>query len=79
VLRKIAEDADLAAIEKNKAFVLMQYFGYMRRDPNGGQDTDHSGYSFWLTKLNENGGDYHAAQMVFAFIDSIEYRDRFAQ
>jgi hypothetical protein len=79
VLRKVAEDADLAVMEKNKAFVLMQYFGYMRRDPNGGQDTDHSGYNFWLSKLEEHGGDYRGAQMVEAFITSFEYRQRFGQ
>ena len=79
VLRKVAEDADLGAIEKNKAFVLMQYFGYMRRNPNGFPDTDHSGYNFWLQKLNDNGGDYHRAQMVLAFLDSFEYRDRFGR
>jgi hypothetical protein len=76
-LRKLAEDADLGAMEKNKAFVLMQYFGYLRRNPNGLPDADHSGYNFWLTKLNDNGGDFRQAQMVFAFLDSFEYRDRF--
>jgi hypothetical protein len=79
VLRKVAEDADLTAAEKNRAFVLMQYFGYMRRNPNDLPDTNHSGYNFWLKKLNDNGGDYHKAQMVFAFLDSIEYRNRFQQ
>jgi hypothetical protein len=77
VLRKVAEDADLTAAEKNKAFVLMQFFGYMRRNPNDLPDTTHGGYNFWLKKLNDNGGDYHKAQMVFAFLDSIEYRNRF--
>ncbi len=77
VLRKIAEDPDLEEIEKNKAFVLAQYFGYLRRNPNDAPDTDHSGYNFWLKKLNDNGGDFRAAQMVLAFIDSIEYKQRF--
>jgi hypothetical protein len=77
VLRKVAEDADLAAAEKNKAFVLMQFFGYMRRNPNDLPDTTHGGYNFWLTKLNQFGGDFRQAQMVTAFLDSIEYRNRF--
>ncbi len=77
VLSKVAEDSDLAAAELNKAFVLMQYFGYLRRNPNDLPDTDHSGYNFWLTKLNQFNGDFRQAQMVFAFIDSIEYRQRF--
>nr|MBA3243393.1 hypothetical protein [Acidobacteriota bacterium] len=58
---------------------LMQYFGYLRRNPNDLPDTNHSGYNFWLGKLNDNGGDFRRAQMVQAFIDSIEYRRRFAQ
>jgi hypothetical protein len=79
VLRQVAEDADLASAEFNKAFVLMQYFGYLRRNPNAAPDANHSGYNFWLTKLNEFGGDFRAAQMVLAFIDSIEYKQRFGQ
>jgi hypothetical protein len=51
----------------------MQYFGYLRRDP------DDAGYQFWLGKLNQFGGDYIRAEMVKAFITSSEYRDRFAQ
>jgi hypothetical protein len=76
-LRQIAEDPDLQNAEFSKAFVLMQYFGYLRRDPNGGQDTDYSGYDFWLSKMNQFNGDYRAAEMVKAFISSTEYRARF--
>jgi hypothetical protein len=79
VLRKVAEDAGLVALETNKAFVLMQYFGYLRRNPDDLPDTNHSGYNFWLGKLDQFGGDFRQAQMVFAFIDSIEYRQRFGQ
>ena len=77
VLRAVAEDQDLVNAETNRAFVLMQYFGYLRRDPNSGQDTDHTGYDFWLTKLNQFNGNYIQAEMVKAFISSIEYRNRF--
>src|SRR4030095_10785339 len=52
VLRAVAEDPDLNSAEFNRAFVLMQYFGYLRRNPNDPQDTDYTGYDFWLTKLN---------------------------
>ena len=34
VLRQIAEDSDLSDAERNRAFVLMQYFEYLRRNPN---------------------------------------------
>jgi hypothetical protein len=73
VVRAVAEDSDLVTAEKNKAFVLMQFLGYLRRDPNTGQDTDYSGYDFWLQKLNNHGGDFHAAQMVRPFIVTGEY------
>jgi hypothetical protein len=78
VLRAVAEDATLKAAEFNKAFVLMQYFGYLRRNPNDAPDSDFSGYNFWLGKLNQFGGNFVNAEMVKAFITSIEYRRRFA-
>jgi hypothetical protein len=55
----------------------MQYFGYMRRNPNDPQDHDYSGYEFWLTKLNQFNGNFVNAEMVKAFIASSEYRQRF--
>ncbi|HYW71477.1 MAG TPA: Calx-beta domain-containing protein [Pyrinomonadaceae bacterium] len=77
-LRAIAENQALYNSELNRAFVLMEYFGYLRRDPNSGPDTDFSGYNFWLGKLNSFNGDYLKAEMVKAFLSSIEYRQRFA-
>jgi subtilisin family serine protease len=77
VLRAVAEDQDLKTLEKNRAFVLMQYFGYLRRNPQDAPDTDHSGWKFWLDKLDEHNGNYIDAQMVLAFLLSFEYRDRF--
>jgi hypothetical protein len=76
-LRLVAENPTLKVNEKNKAFVLMQFFGYLRRNPNDPQDTDYTGYDFWLTKLNEFNGDFIRAEMVKAFLDSSEYRARF--
>ena len=77
VLRAIAENAQLRRAEFNRAFVLMQYFGYLRRNPNESPDRDFGGYSFWLNKLDSFGGNFIAAEMVKAFISSIEYRRRF--
>ena len=76
-LRDVAENAILTQQEFNRAFVLMQFFGYLRRNPNDPQDTDYSGYDFWLTKLNAFGGNFVNAEMVKAFITSTEYRQRF--
>jgi hypothetical protein len=78
VLRAVAEDADLVQQELNKAFVLMQYFGYLRRNPDDEPDLDFSGYNFWLSKLNQFNGNFIDAEMVKAFIISTEYRKRFA-
>ncbi|HSE20139.1 MAG TPA: DUF4214 domain-containing protein [Pyrinomonadaceae bacterium] len=78
VLRKAAENEDFSHREKNSAFVLMQYFGYLHRNPDEGPDHDLSGFNFWLNKLNEHHGDFHEAEMVKAFLRSVEYRDRFA-
>ncbi len=77
VLRKVADNDAFRRAESNRAFVLMQYFGYMHRNPDEGPDSDMRGFNFWLKKLDDNGGDFHRAQMVKAFIDSIEYRNRF--
>jgi hypothetical protein len=55
----------------------MQYFGYLRRNPNSTPDIDYTGYDFWLTKLNNFNGNYIDAEMVKAFLSSIEYRERF--
>lgn len=77
VLRKIAEDNDFKASQSNRAFVLMEYFGYLRRNPTEAPDTDFTGYDFWLTKLNQFNGNFVQAEMVKAFILSTEYRTRF--
>ena len=77
VLRKIAESQKLRDAEFNRAFVLMQYFGYLRRNPDDAPNSDFSGFDFWLEKLNQFGGDYRSAEMVKAFISSSEYRSRF--
>jgi hypothetical protein len=73
VLLKITGNEDFNRREFNSAFVRMEYFGYLRRDP------DAAGFDFWLAKLNRFGGDYRRAEMVKAFLSSTEYRARFGQ
>jgi hypothetical protein len=77
VLAEVIDDAQFNKQEFNRAFVLMQYFGYLRRNPSEPPDSDLAGYNFWLGKLNEFGGDYEKAEMVKAFLSSTEYRGRF--
>jgi hypothetical protein len=79
VIRWLAENQTLQQKEFNRAFVLMQYFGYLRRNPDDAQDTDYTGYDFWVRKLEQFGGNYINAEMVKAFISSTEYRQRFGQ
>ncbi len=59
----------------------MEYFGYLRRNPNDSPEStlDHSGYEFWLNKLNQFNGNYIDAEMVKAFLSSTEDRQRFGQ
>jgi hypothetical protein len=89
-LRKIAEHPTFYRQEYNRAFVLMQYFGYLRRNANDSPDVDFSGLNFWLNKVNQfslPGEDVtdsnvalnrvRRAEMVKAFIISGEYRGRF--
>jgi hypothetical protein len=70
-LRSAIEDASFAQAEFNPAFVLMQYFGYLRRDP------DQGGYGFWLDVLNNREQNNYLG-MVCAFVTSTEYQQRFS-
>jgi hypothetical protein len=78
-LRLVAEDPMLAQQEFNRAFVLMEYFGYLQRNPNDTPEAtlDFAGYNFWLAKLNQFNGNFVNAEMVKAFITSTEYKQRF--
>jgi hypothetical protein len=78
-LRSVAESNSVATKLNNEAFVLMQYFGYLQRNPYDPPELtlDYQGYNFWLGKLNQFNGDFIAAEMVKAFISSTEYRQRF--
>ena len=89
VLLKIADDSQrdannnqyvfaqtFANQEYNPAYVLMEYIGYLRRNPQDPPDNNFLGYQFWLSNLNAGVGDF---QMAKAFIESFEYRSRFGQ
>jgi hypothetical protein len=89
-LRNVADSSSVYNKQYNSAFVLMQYFGYLRRNPDDPPDRGFGGYDFWLSKLDEfslpgeNVRDeaialqrVHRAEMVKAFIVSGEYLSRF--
>jgi hypothetical protein len=67
----VVEHPDVDAKEFNGAFVAMQYFGYLRRDP------EQAGYDAWLSHLNRNPQDFRT--MVHGFLYSTEYRLRFGR
>ncbi|HEY9285660.1 MAG TPA: Calx-beta domain-containing protein, partial [Pyrinomonadaceae bacterium] len=69
VLRAVAESNEASARFYNRAFVAMQYFGYLQRDP------EPTGYQAWLNHLNANPQDYRT--MIFGFLYSQEYQSRF--
>src|SRR5438093_5683159 len=66
-LRLIAESSEVYQKYYNQAFVVMEYFGYLRRDPD-------ALYLEWIDVLNQTGDARH---MVEGFVDSTEYRNRF--
>jgi hypothetical protein len=69
-LRTLVEYPEFQDAENNRAFVLAQYFNYLRREP------EESGYQFWLNVLNTSEPNNYRA-MVCAFITSREYQERF--
>jgi hypothetical protein len=71
VVRTVVEIQAFKDREVNPSFVLMQYFGYLRRDPDPG------GYLFWLDILNNREPNNYRG-MVCAFITSAEYQVRFS-
>jgi hypothetical protein len=72
VLREVAE-MDNSRLEYNDAYVLVHYFGYLRRNPDDAPDNNLVGFNFWLNDLNRTG-DYRSVSRVF--IESGEYIDR---
>ena len=71
VLRNIVESQAVADRFFNRAFVSMQYFGYLRRDP------DAVGFQNWVNTLNADPSNFR--HMIFGFLFSNEYRQRFGQ
>ena len=70
VVQDVAENAAFATAVYNPSFVLMEYFGYLRRG------IDQGGYDFWLNVLNNSdAGNYRG--MVCSFMTSTEYQHRF--
>jgi hypothetical protein len=70
-LLAVVEDKNLYAREYDTAYVLVHFFGYLRRNPDDAPDRDLKGLMFWRDQLNRSG-DYRVISR--AFIESDEYR-----
>ncbi|MGB9179806.1 MAG: DUF4214 domain-containing protein, partial [Pyrinomonadaceae bacterium] len=71
VLRGVIEGDTFRQKEYNRAFVLTEYFSYLRRDP------DEAGLAFWINVLDTRElGNYRG--MVCSFVTSTEYQKRFS-
>lgn len=68
VLRALVESTEVYQKYYTEAFVIMQYFGYLRRSAD-------ISYLSWIQTMNSNGGDYRV--MINGFLNSAEYRLRF--
>src|SRR5205085_861555 len=68
VLRAFTESKEVYDKFYTQVFVVMQYFGYLRRDPD-------ASYLDWIRIMNQNGGDYRG--MISGFMNSNEYVLRF--
>jgi hypothetical protein len=69
VLRNVVESQVVFDEYIIPAFVTMEYFGYLHRDP------DLIGYQNWVNTLTADPNNYR--HMIFGFIYSSEYRGRF--
>ena len=91
-MRTAMETSSMFRSYYNRNFVLAEYFGYLRRDPNAEPDPDWAGYNYWLQKLDNHSlaeedvtkeADAYQrvqrADMLRAFIESTEYRSRFGK
>jgi hypothetical protein len=81
VLRAFAESAEVNAKFYKQAFVTMEYFGYLRRDPEvcvGSANPSQCGYIFHNARFQLSADpDFLENTIVRGFIESPEYRSRF--
>ena len=69
-MRAVAESPEVTNKYYIPAFVVMEYFGYLRREPD-------AFYQDWINTFNSDPSNYR--QMVNGFMNSTEYRSRFGR
>jgi hypothetical protein len=70
MVTEFADSDELVRTMGNRSFVLLHYFGYLRRDP------EPSVVEGWQQTLDRSGD---AAAVTEGFINSLEYRQRFRE
>jgi len=68
VLRQLVESAEVNSRFKNEAFIIMNYFGFLRRDAD-------AAFADWIKKFNDTNDD---RLIINGFLNSAEFRFRFA-
>ena len=71
VLQKVVDDETFVRAQKNRSWVALHYFGYLRRNPDDPPDKDLSGFNFWLNDIEHNPDQ---RKLPSAFNDTDEYK-----
>jgi hypothetical protein len=72
-LLKIVRNQQFVEREHRRSFVVLHYFGYLRRNPDDPPDTGLLGVQFWIEDLERMNDPSRIAN---AFKESIEYREK---
>jgi co-chaperonin GroES (HSP10) len=67
VLRQLIDSGELYTLYVNEAFIIMNYFGFLRRDAD-------ASYRTWIDIFNHTNDD---RVIINGFLNSLEYRLRF--
>ena len=70
-LLAIVNDPGFKKKEENRSFVLLHFFGFLRRNPGEPPDKDMEGFTYWITELEKTGD---LERLPRAFTESIEFK-----
>jgi hypothetical protein len=73
VLLKVARNRQFVEREHRRSFVVLHYFGYLRRNPDDPPDTGLGGVQFWVEDLERTNDP---SRISNAFKESIEYAEK---
>jgi hypothetical protein len=73
VLLKVVRNQQFAEQEHRRSFVVLHYFGYLRRNPDDPPDTGLGGVQFWVEDMERMNDP---SRISNAFKESIEYGEK---